>query len=105
MAKRNILTDIVKLFLCCIVAWVLIDLREDVKQLRWHQETLRDEYYSNKGEKLSALFDEYTKKIEQAEKAAVDPGRVAQLRRTQSNILARQTLNVQAYTLFVESLK
>ena len=65
MAKRKILTDIVKLILCCVVIWVLIDLREDVKELQWHQETLRGEYYSNEGKELSAL-------IEQAEKEGAD---------------------------------
>lgn len=105
MAKRKILTDIVKLILCCVVVWVLIDLREDVKELQWHQRTLRGEYYSNEGKELSALFDEYTKKIEQAEKEGADPHEVEQLRRTQSNILAQQSLNTRAYALFVESLE
>lgn len=105
MGKRKIVADMVKLFLCCVVAWVFIDLREDIKELQWHQDKLRAEYYTNEGEKLSALFDDYTKKIEEAEKESVDPSRVEQLRRTQSNILAQQTLNVQAYTIFVESLE
>ena len=105
MAKRKILAEIVKLILCCVVAWVLIDVREDVKELQWHQETLRGEYYSNKGDKLSALFDEYTKKIERAEKEGVDPRVLQELGRTRDNILAQQSLNTRAYTLFVESLE
>ena len=105
MAKRKILTDIVKLILCCVVVWVLIDLREDVKELQWHQRTLRGEYCSNEGNELSALFDEYTKKIEQAEKEGADPQEVEQLRLTQDNILLQQELNLQAYNLFLDSLE
>lgn len=105
MAKRKILADIVKLILCCVVAWVLIDVREDVKELQWHQETLRGEYYSNKGDKLSAQFDEYTKKIERAEKEGVDPRVLLELGRIRDNILVQQSLNTRAYTLFVESLE
>lgn len=105
MAKRKILTDIVKLFLCAFVAWMLIDLREDVKELQYHQNTLRGEYYSNEVEKLSALFEEYTKKIEQAEKEGTDPRVAEGLRRTRENIHKQHTLNARMYTLFVESLE